>query len=203
MARLVGRSDGFRDRVLELHLGLNRLGRSPENDFHIDHPSISAWHCELYLGAQEIQVRDCESTNGTFLNGEQIQNSILQQGQILGLGDVELFVDSIEIRVAIPKLEVSRPAPPVVLSDGSVLCRRHPKAKVTHQCTHCREVLCDKCVHRLRRRGGKLLKLCPLCSHSCVPLEAETKKKKSFFGFLQQTVRLPLLSKKKEGEDNQ
>jgi pSer/pThr/pTyr-binding forkhead associated (FHA) protein len=198
MARLVGRSEGFRDRVIELHLGLNRFGRSPDNDFHIDHPSVSAWHCELYLGAQEILVCDCESTNGTFLNGEPIQKSALQQGQTLSLGDVELFVDSIEIRVAIPKLEIPRPAPPVVLEDGSLLCHRHPKAKVTHQCTHCREVLCDKCVHRLRRRGGKLLKLCPLCSHSCAPLGTEGKKKKSFLGFLQKTVRLPLISKSKE-----
>jgi hypothetical protein len=198
MARLVGRSDGFRDRVIELHLGLNRLGRSPENDFTIDHPSVSAWHCELYLGAQEITVRDCESTNGTFLNGEPIQKSVLQQGQTLCLGDVELFVDSIEIRVAIPKIEIARAAPPVVLSDGSLLCPRHPKAKVTHQCTHCREVLCEKCVHRLRRRGGKLLKLCALCSHACVPLGGEEKKKKSILGFLQKTVRLPLLSKSKE-----
>jgi len=198
MARLVGRSDGFRDRVIELHLGLNRLGRSSENDFTIDHPSVSAWHCELYLGAQEITVSDCESTNGTFLNGEPVQKSVLQQGQTLSLGDVELFVDSIEVRVAIPKIEIQRAAPPVVLSDGSLICPRHPKGKVTHQCTHCREVLCDKCVHRLRRRGGKLLKLCALCSHSCVPLGGEVKKKKSILGFLQKTVRLPLLSKSKE-----
>ena len=33
MARLVGQSDGVRDRVIELHLGVNRFGRSPDNDF--------------------------------------------------------------------------------------------------------------------------------------------------------------------------
>src|SRR5207253_2418866 len=116
-------------------------------------PSISARHCELLLGADEVTVRDCESTNGTFLGGEQIQESRLEEGQTLCLGDVELFVESTDVRVAIPKFDLPRPAPPVVLSDGSLICPRHPKAKVTHQCTHCREVLCDACVHRLRRRG--------------------------------------------------
>jgi hypothetical protein len=48
-------------------------------------------------------------------------------------------------------------------------------------------------VHRLRRRGGRLLKLCPLCSHRCEPLGGEKKKKKSLFGFLHQTVKLPFL----------
>ena len=42
---------------------------------------------------------------------------MLQQGQVLCLGDVELFVESVEVRVAIPKLEVPRAAPP--RRDGS------------------------------------------------------------------------------------
>jgi pSer/pThr/pTyr-binding forkhead associated (FHA) protein len=197
MARLVIKSDGFRNQVIELHLGLNRLGRSAENDFPIDHASVSAFHCEVRLGAREVAVRDCDSTNGTFVGGEQIQDSILQEGQTLHLGEVELFVESTDARVAIPKFEVPRAAPPVVLTDGSLLCPRHPRAKVTHQCTSCREVMCDACVHRLRRRGGKVLKLCPLCSRACVPLGGEVKKKKSLLEILQNTVKLPLVRKRK------
>jgi len=54
-------------------------------------------------------------------------------------------------------------------------------------------VLCDVCVHRLRRRGGKVLKLCPLCSHAVEAIGGEKKKKKSFLGFLQRTVKLPFI----------
>src|SRR5215472_10983874 len=187
MARLVVKSDGFNDQVIELHLGLNRLGRSPENDFQLQHASISAFHCEVHLAGDGVTVRDCGSTNGTFLGGEPIsqdERAQLRAGQTLCLGQIELFVESTDAKVAIPKFDVPRPAPPVVLSDGSLLCPRHPKARVTHQCTYCREVLCDACVHRLRRRGGKVLLLCPLCSHKCEPLGGEKKRKKSFFGFL-------------------
>ena len=51
-------------------------------------------------------------------------------------------------------------------------------------------------MHRLRRRGGKVLKLCPLCSHTCAPLAGEGKKKKTLLGFLHKTVKLPFLHAK-------
>jgi hypothetical protein len=198
MARLVVKSDGFDERVIELHLGLNRLGRSSENDFQIPHTSISAFHCEVRLAADGVSVRDCGSTNGTFLGGQPVpqdEQAQLRAGQTLCLGQVELLVESTDAKVAIPKFDVPRPAPPVVLTDGSLLCPRHPGAKVTHQCTHCREVMCDACVHRLRRRGGNLLKLCPICSHDCVALGGEKKKKSTMRGFFNKTVKLLLHSK--------
>jgi pSer/pThr/pTyr-binding forkhead associated (FHA) protein len=191
MARLVIKSEGFREQVIDLRLGTNRLGRSPDNDFQIEHATISASHCEIALTANEVTVRDCGSTNGTFIGGEQIQKAQLHAGDVLSLGDVELLVESTEINVSIPKFDLPRPAPPVVLTDGSLICPRHPQARATHQCTNCREILCDECVQWLRRRGGKLLKLCPLCSHPCQPLGGTKKKKKSLFGFLQKTVKLP------------
>jgi hypothetical protein len=200
MARLLIKSEGFRDEVIELNLGVNRLGRSPKNDFHIDHSTISTTHCEIELAGDGVIVRDCDSTNGVFVDGERIKEAKLSAGQTLHLGDVELLVETTEVTIEIPKFDVPVPAPPVVLSDGSLICPRHPHAQATHQCTHCREVLCDVCVHRLRRRGGKALRLCPLCSHLCEPIGGERKKKKSLFRFLQKTVKLPFLGRSGRGE---
>jgi pSer/pThr/pTyr-binding forkhead associated (FHA) protein len=202
MARLVIKSAGFGGRVIELNLGVSRVGRSPENDVQIEHPTVSATHCEIVLAAEGVRVRDCDSTNGTFVGGRKIKEASLSAGQSLHLGDVELLVETTDVTIAIPKFDMPRPAPPVVLSDGSLICPRHPTARATHQCTHCREVLCDACVHRLRRRGGKVMKLCPLCSHPCVPLGGEKKVKKSFLGRWSKTVKLPFVrgSKAKEEE---
>ncbi len=143
-------------------------------------------------------MRDCGSSNGTYVDGERINEATLKSGQTLHLGQVELLVETTEVTIAIPKIEVARPAPPVVLEDGSLICPRHPGSRATHQCTHCHEVLCDACVHWLRRRGGKLMKLCPLCSHSCVPIGAEKRKKKSLLGLLHKTVKLPFIHGPKE-----
>ena len=197
MARLVIKSDGFGDRVIELNLGLNRFGRSPKNDVQIEHATVSAMHCEVVLADDGVVMRDCASTNGTFVGGQRIKETRLSAGQTLHLGDVELLVETTDVTIAIPSFDMPRPAPPVVLADGSLICPRHPKMRATHQCTHCREVLCDTCVHWLRRRGGKVMKFCPLCSHPCVPLGAEKRKKKSLFGLWRKTIKLPFFQSRK------
>jgi len=201
MARLIVKSRGVPDQVLELKLGVNKLGRTPGNDFQIDHPTISGQHCEITLKEQGIFVRDCDSTNGTFINGAPITEAKLEAGQILHIGDVELLVESVEVKVAIPQFDRPQPpAPPIVLTDGSLLCPRHPKRGVTHQCTHCREVMCEACVRRLRRRRGKLLKLCPVCGHPVEPLGAPKEKKRGIFEILQRTIKLPLLRNRHKRE---
>lgn len=200
MAKLLIQSEGFYNQVVQLRLGLNRVGRSPANEIQIEHATISGQHCELILNAEGVVVRDCDSTNGTFINGQPVTSGRLQAGQVLRLGDVELLVETTEVTVAIPKFDLPQAAPPVVLADGGLMCNRHPRARATHQCTHCLEVLCDACVHRLKRRGGKVLKLCPLCSHKCEPLGGEKRKKKSLFGFLHKTVKLPFLHNSKPEE---
>jgi FHA domain len=193
MAKLIVRGTKGESQVIELHPGLNRLGRSQTNHFQLNHPSVSATHCEIVLEDNRVFVRDCASTNGTFVGGRRTTEAELAAGQVLRLGDVELLVESTDVTIAIPVFKTPRPAPPVVLPDGSLICPRHPKARATHQCTHCREVLCDACVHWLRRRGGKLMKFCPLCSHACVPLGAEKPRKKSLLGHWRKTVKLPFL----------
>jgi FHA domain len=191
MARLVIRSAGTEERVIELNLGLNRIGRSPVSDVEIEHPTVSATHCELVLANDGIVVRDCASANGTFVGGERIQEARLLAGQSLHLGEVELLVETTDVTIAVPKFDRPCPAPPVALPDGSLICPRHPNALVTHQCTRCREVLCDACVHRLRRRGGNLMKFCPLCSHPCAPLGGEKRKENLLLALWRKTIKLP------------
>jgi pSer/pThr/pTyr-binding forkhead associated (FHA) protein len=199
MARLVVKNEG-REQVIELKLGVNRLGRSPDADLHVEHSTISGFHCELVLDQDELVVRDNDSTNGTFVAGEPIHEARLLAGQSFSVGDVEIFVESTDVNVAIPKIELPvLKAPPVVLTNGALLCTRHPSASVTHRCTHCREVMCEDCVTRLRRRGGKYLELCSLCSHKVERIGAK-KKKKSILGFLAKTVKLPFAHSSKETE---
>ena len=198
MARLVINSHSFQQRVLELKMGVNKIGRTDTNDFQIEHATISSHHAEIILKENGLTLRDCNSTNGTFVEGKRVTEATLQQGQTVALGDVQLLVESTEVVIAIPQFEVERPAPPVVLTDGSLLCPHHPKALAIWQCKLCRQVMCDACVHRLRRRGGKMLKLCPLCSHEVERIGGTPKKRRSFLALLQHTVKLPFLGKKEK-----
>src|SRR5437763_673288 len=102
MARLSVKTDGLNAKLIELKLGANRVGRHPDNDFRIEHPTISSVHCEIVLHADGVFLRDLESTNGTFVDGEKIREMPLAPGQTVRLGDVELLVETIDAKIAIP-----------------------------------------------------------------------------------------------------
>ncbi len=193
MAQLQIQTKGFDSQLLDLRLGVNRVGRSPDADFPITHATVSGLHCELILRESGVTVRDLGSTNGTFINGQPVQEAELSAGQILRLGEVELRVENTEATVAIPKfLRTDLPAPPVVLSPGTLVCPRHRLAHVTYQCSVCKEVMCDACVHQLRRTGGKkVLLLCPLCSGAVEPFGGPRQPvKKSLLARVTETVKL-------------
>ena len=193
MARLLIKTDGLENQTLELRLGVNHVGRDPDCDFPIAHPSVSALHCELVLSNDGVLIHDCGSTNGTFVNGEGIKDAWLRAGQTVQLGEVKLFVENTDIAIAIPHYEHERPKPPVVLPGGVMLCARHPHLQATYKCTYCGEVMCGGCVHTLRRQGGRPLFLCLLCSH---PVElisvGEPPKKRPGFQALRRTVKMRL-----------
>ena len=193
MARLLIKTEGLEQRALELRMGLNHVGRDPDCEIQLDHPTVSSRHCELALTDDGVYAHDCGSTNGTFLNGARILESWLEVGQILRLGDVELLVESTEARFAIPQFK--RPsqiaAPPVVFGDGAVACPRHDAIRASYRCPVCKELMCNACVRVLRRKGGRPHFLCVLCSHECEPIQiAEPQKKRGFFGMFLDTVKL-------------
>ncbi len=202
MARLLKKNDAGESEVIELNLGVNHFGRDPECHFPIKHSTVSSYHCDIVLTAEGILLQDHDSTNGTYVNGERVKQAVLQPGQTVRLGDVELVVESTEVKISIPEIERPMPpAPPVVLPGGEMLCPRHTESKVTHRCTHCHSVQCDACVKRLRRKGGKTLKLCVLCSHPVELLAGEKPRKKSFLATLTATIKLPFWSGKKSSAD--
>jgi hypothetical protein len=196
MARLLVKTDGVNAKLIDLKLGANRVGRHPDNDFAIEHPTISSVHCEIVLMDSGVVLRDLESTNGTFVNNEPVREVQLSPGQIVRLGDVELLVETTDAKIAIPAFyNPELPAPPVVRKDGVLECARHRNTSVTHQCMTCKEFMCEACVHRLRRKGSKkVLSLCPVCSG---PVEliggpAKPKKKSLFERIVGETVKMKL-----------
>jgi hypothetical protein len=195
MARLVVKTEGLQPCLIELKLGSNVIGRSPDADFPLFHPTISTLHCELVLNDAGVTLRDLESTNGTFVNGQRIRETPILAGHTLRLGDVEVFVESTDAHVAIPRFaNADLPAPPVVSVEGHIVCPRHPHSAAAFQCSSCKEVMCNTCVHRLRRKGSKsVLLLCPICSHAVQLFGAVAKpKKRSFFARVGETVKLKL-----------
>ena len=71
------------------------IGRVEDNTFQIADPSVSSHHCEMLLRGNDVVVKDLNSTNGTFINNQQITDeAVLKPGQMLRLGQVEMRLES-------------------------------------------------------------------------------------------------------------
>ena len=110
MAKLVVLTQSLAGRSHELAAERTTIGRVEDNAFQIAEPSVSSHHCEILLRGSEVVVKDLNSTNGTFINGEKIAENVLKPGQTLRLGNVELKLDL--PGAPPPPAGSSAPAPP-------------------------------------------------------------------------------------------
>lgn len=92
MAKLVVLTQSMAGRSVDLG-ERTTIGRVEDNAFQIAEPSVSSRHCEILLQGGEVLVKDLNSTNGTFINGEKITERVLKPGQTLRLGNVELKLE--------------------------------------------------------------------------------------------------------------
>ena len=94
MPKLVLLSAGMTGRTHELKADTTTIGRVEDNTFQIAEPSVSSHHCEILLKGSEVMVKDLGSTNGSFINGEKVTESVLKPGQILRLGQIEMRLET-------------------------------------------------------------------------------------------------------------
>lgn len=68
-----------------------RIGRYPNNDVVLDHPTVSAYHAEITLRPDgRHELIDRESRNGTRINGSPVRSAILRDGDQITLGAITL-----------------------------------------------------------------------------------------------------------------
>jgi hypothetical protein len=178
-------------RVIELQPGRYRVGRGEDNDILLAHPSVSTHHCELVASEFGIAVRDLESTNGSFINGERVATGMVHDGETLRLGDLELRARVPEVAIAIPQADLFIEAPGAAfLADGTPACYQHRDTAAVFRCTNCENWWCGECVRQLKRLSGAFLIFCPECSAACVPLpSASDTQKKSFLRRITSVLR--------------
>jgi pSer/pThr/pTyr-binding forkhead associated (FHA) protein len=94
MAKLVVLSEGMTGQSYELKVDKTTVGRVDDNAFQIPQSSVSSHHCEIFLKGNDVVVKDLNSTNGTFINNQQVTGeAVLKAGQILRLGQVEIRLE--------------------------------------------------------------------------------------------------------------
>ena len=85
----------MKGRTYDLTVEKTTVGRVEDNAFQLAESSVSSHHCEIILQGAEVIVKDLNSTNGTFVNGQKVTTqATLKSGQILRLGQLELRFES-------------------------------------------------------------------------------------------------------------
>ena len=59
------------------------VGRAPRADFILDVALVSRLHCRLTAGADNLEVVDLSSTNGTFVNNKRVKKANVVAGDRL------------------------------------------------------------------------------------------------------------------------
>lgn len=62
------------------------IGRSPDNDIHIDNLAVSGHHAVVLNILNDSFIEDLDSTNGTYVNGKLIKKHALQHGDEIAIG---------------------------------------------------------------------------------------------------------------------
>jgi len=74
------------------------IGRGPDNDIVLDHVSMSGSHAIIFNIGGTYQLQDLNSTNGTFLNGVPVTETVLTNGSRINFGSVEaVFQDEASV----------------------------------------------------------------------------------------------------------
>jgi len=71
---------------------IKTVGRAPRADFVLDAALVSRLHFLISAAADNLEVVDLKSTNGTFVNGKRVQKARLGEGDTLRVGRVTLTV---------------------------------------------------------------------------------------------------------------
>jgi len=72
------------------------IGRRSDNDIVIPHSGVSRYHARIETDRTDFFLMDLDSTNGTYLNGEEIARVKLVDGDSVKLGSVELLFNHSE-----------------------------------------------------------------------------------------------------------
>jgi chromosome segregation ATPase len=66
-----------------------RIGRAPGCELHVDSSSVSRHHALILLGMREAIIEDLNSTNGVILNGRKVTRQVLNDGDIVTIGEIQ------------------------------------------------------------------------------------------------------------------
>jgi uncharacterized RDD family membrane protein YckC len=132
MAKLIVNPTSSARREIPLARALLSIGRDPSNDVVLPDAMVSRRHAVIEYRGTQYMIRDCNSSNGSLVNGDRVSERNLRDGDLVAIGTARLlFREEVEAEDAAGKVVQHPSAPrlqcPACHADyrkGDVFCRQ-------------------------------------------------------------------------------
>ena len=91
LGKLLVATDGRTVQEVPLRIGRLIVGRTPDNDIHIDSRFVSRHHCQIITTAHSCVIEDLNSTNGIYEKSARVRRHVLNDGDVVLVGKHELI----------------------------------------------------------------------------------------------------------------
>ena len=150
MAKLIVNPTSSSRREIQLSRTLVSIGRDPSNDLVLPDAMVSRRHAVIEYRGSQYYLRDCNSSNGSLVNGDRVSERNLRDGDLVAIGTARLlFRDDLHEEEAGAKVVQHPSAPRLVCPScqaeyrkGDLFCRQcggalAPSAPPKSICTAC------------------------------------------------------------------
>ncbi len=112
VAKLIVNPSSASRREIPLPRTVLSIGRDPGNDLVLADAMVSRRHALVELRGSQYFIRDCNSSNGSLVNGDRISERSLRDGDLVAIGTARiLFRDEVHLEDASGKV-VQHPSSP-------------------------------------------------------------------------------------------
>jgi uncharacterized RDD family membrane protein YckC len=132
MAKLIVNPTSTNRREIPLTHAFLSIGRDPSNDLVLPDAMVSRRHAVVEHRASQYVLRDCNSSNGSLVNGDRISERALRDGDLVAIGSARLlFREEAEVETPAGKVVHHPSAPRLVCPAcgadhrrGDLFCRQ-------------------------------------------------------------------------------
>jgi len=156
MPKLIVNPTSAARREIRLARTLLSIGRDPSNDLVLPDAMVSRRHAVIECRGNQYYLRDCNSSNGSVVNGDKISERSLRDGDLVAIGTARLLYRE--------ELEIEDPGAKVV---------QHPSSPRLH-CPSCNadyrkgDLFCRECGAPVQPPAGPRKAVCASCGTAVV-----------------------------------
>ena len=92
-------TEGLPIKSFDLKEGANSIGRGEDNLIHLPDSSISTNHGVFTVVAGKVTFKDLDSTNGSFIEDNQITEAELAPGTVFRLGTIDFQLGGSDVEI--------------------------------------------------------------------------------------------------------